>query len=90
MFESIALYVLIFALGGCIGAAIVTKYLEKSTLDLIHAYQSFIHTFWILINQIYRTLVSLRDSGTENLDEAIACLGELIDKWDEVDDDKED
>ena len=95
--------ILLFLLGGCAGAAIVLKVLEKSMDDLMEAYDDLVRTQQNImhldnkiiagkdkiIHDTYVYLVRLRDQDEGNLDDIIGELGEILDDSAEEDADDE-
>ena len=100
------LCILLFLLGGCLGAGIVIKLLDKHIDDLIEAYDNLVRIQQDImhlddkiieckdkiIRDTYLYLVNLRDHGTDNLDDIIGGLGEILDDHaeDDTDADKTD
>lgn len=82
MLDTILLFVFVFIFGGVVGALAAILYLDKSMTGLIDSFNDLIAALWGIIRQTHRTLIALRDAGSENLDETIGCLGAYLDAQD--------
>lgn len=82
MLDTILLFVFVFIFGGAVGALATTLYLDKTMTGLIDSYEDLVAAFWRVIRKTHRTLITLRDAGSENLDETIEYLGKCLDAHD--------
>ena len=92
VWELILLVILMFGLGGCVGALIVLRYLEKSADEMMASYNRVINSYQNIvqidnnmieclkniIRSTYRYLVLLRSEGHEDLDDIIGNLAEVV------------